>query len=274
LRTIEGIEGRVELALCVAARFDYGQMRPWVRRHTPDCFTAIGGDDGLIIRSDTGLEIENKHDIGAKFSIEAGQRHYLSVQYARPELLDPKPPQWDIDADEELEKTISLWRRWAAKGDPKEISNDSLMRSALVLKALNYAPTGAIVAAATISLPESLGNDLNWDYRFSWRRDSWLTVRALGTLGFFAAADGFRRFIQRSSAGHGDEIQLMYGLGGERRLTEINLDYLEGYRGTRPVRIGNAASRQLQLDMYGELLELAWQWRKGVIRRTTTTGLS
>src|SRR5215213_11306334 len=122
--------------------------------------------------------------------------------------------------------------------------------------------TGAVAAAATTSLPESPGGTLNWDYRYSWIRDSFFSVRSLAEVGFEAAADSFRRFIERSSAGSAGQLQLMYGVGGERRLTEETLHFLEGYRGARPVRVGNAATGQLQLDMYGELLELSWRWHR------------
>lgn len=262
LRIIEGESGQVDLVLRIAPRFDYGQMHPWIRCHSEGHFTAIGGDDGLIIWSDCPLTLDGRHDLTVRFSVEAGARHYLSMQHRRPELIDPSPPPPPSteELDQGLDKTVELWRRWCLDRTEPETIDPPVMRSALVLKALNYAPTGAIAAAATTSLPEAAGGSLNWDYRFSWIRDSWLTVRALGKIGPRREADSFRRFIQRSTAGQVDELQVMYGIHGERRLTEFTLDHLDGYRGARPVRIGNAATGQLQLDMYGGLLELAWRW--------------
>src|SRR6185312_15469943 len=136
----------------------------------------------------------------------------------------------------------------------------SILRSAIVLKALSYAPTGAIVAAVTTSLPEAEGGERNWDYRYCWVRDSIFTVHALSTLGLESEADGVRCFIQRSAAGNADELQVLYGVDGKRRLPEIVLDDLEGWRNSPPVRIGNAASKQFQSDMYGLIVELSWRW--------------
>jgi GH15 family glucan-1,4-alpha-glucosidase len=139
---------------------------------------------------------------------------------------------------------------------------DDMRRSAIILKGLTHAPTGAIAAAATASLPESIGGTRNWDYRYSWIRDSYFTVRSLVQLGYVDEADGFRRFVERTAAGSADEVQVLFGLGGERRLFERTLEGIEGYRQSRPVRIGNAAENQLQLDVYGELLGLAWIWHQ------------
>jgi len=187
----------------------------------------------------------------------------LSLQFARPQDLDPAPPDppGSEELDERLDYTIRWWKRWSSKGALNTPGGPAALRSAVVLKGLTNAPTGAIAAAPTTSLPEAVGGSRNWDYRFSWIRDSTFTVRALGELGFQEEADGFRRFVERSAAGTAGDLQIMYGVGGERRLTEIELDGLEGYRGSRPVRIGNAAAKQVQLDVYGELLELAWEWQ-------------
>jgi GH15 family glucan-1,4-alpha-glucosidase len=183
------------------------------------------------------------------------------VQFVAPEQLEQKvelPAFSELDA--RFEETREWWRNWSGKIASKDRGGPGVTRSAIVLKALNYAPTGAIIAAPTTSLPESLEGGRNWDYRFSWVRDSIFTVHALADLGAEAEADGFRRFIQRSAAGNADDLQVLYAIDGNRRLPELELDHLEGYRGIGPVRVGNRAERQFQADVYGLVVELAWRW--------------
>jgi GH15 family glucan-1,4-alpha-glucosidase len=197
-------------------------------------------------------------------NLRAGERIRLSLMAVPPELLDLDPPEAPDpeELDHRLEEVLEWWRQWAAQAELKGPSRGEILRSAMVLKALTYEPTGAIVAAATTSLPESPGGDLNWDYRYSWVRDSFFSVRSLAEIGFTSGAERFRRFIERSAAGGAEGMQIMYGVGGERRLTEASLEHLEGYRGARPVRAGNAAANQLQLDAFGTLLELTWRWHQ------------
>jgi GH15 family glucan-1,4-alpha-glucosidase len=188
----------------------------------------------------------------------------LSFLSVPPEQLDyerPAAPESD-ELDRRLEQTVKWWRGWSSELRFKGPYRPGVLRSAITIKALMNDLTGAVAAAATTSLPESPGGTLNWDYRYSWIRDSFFSARALAEIGFEAVADNFRRFVERSSAGNARQLQLMYGMGGERRLTEEELSYLEGYRGAKPVRVGNAAAGQLQLDMYGELLELSWRWHR------------
>ncbi|MGH9122622.1 MAG: glycoside hydrolase family 15 protein, partial [Acidimicrobiales bacterium] len=213
------------------------------------------------ISADADLSVVNIHKLHGEVPVKAGERFRLSVPYVRPETIDPHPPRQpdDQEIDHRLDETIKWWRGWADPCTLQGVHVPAALRSAIVLKALTNAPTGAIAAAPTTSLPEVIGGDRNWDYRFSWIRDSQFTVRSLGQLGFHAEADGFRRFIERTAAGAPAELQIMYGLDGRRRLTEVEIP-LEGYRGSSPVRIGNAASEQTQLDVYGELLDLAWRW--------------
>jgi GH15 family glucan-1,4-alpha-glucosidase len=262
IRVVEGVRGTMKLNLLVSPRFDYGEVRPWIRQHGARLFSAIGGNHALVITGDPDLNPTRNHDLTASISMRAGERTRLSIQFVRPELLDagdvsgPTPEE----IDRRLRQTVEWWRRWVSRVRIEGPRAGPLKRSAIVLKCLTNAPTGAIVAAPTTSLPEVLGGSRNWDYRYSWIRDSAFTVKALAELGFEAEADGFRRFIERSAAGSAEDLQIMYGVEGERRLTELDLEEAEGYRGARPVRIGNAAARQTQLDAYGAIVDLAWRW--------------
>lgn len=264
LRVIEGVRGRVELKLQIVPRFDYGSLRPWIRRAGVRTWAAIGGNDALLIACDTELDLQDGHDLACELSVRPGERVRLVIRYQRPELLDRGSiePHDPAHVDERLETTIHWWRRWLQGSTFDGDDAGAVRRSALVLKALSHAPSGAIAAAATTSLPERIGGERNWDYRFSWIRDSFFSVRSLAFIGHDREADGFRRFAQRSAAGSAHDLQIMYGVDGERRLTEENLDYLDGYRGSRPVRVGNAAAEQLQLDAFGELLQLTWIWHR------------
>jgi GH15 family glucan-1,4-alpha-glucosidase len=263
VRIVEGERGHVELDLHVAPRFDYGELAPWVRYHDLGIFSAIGGDDALLIVGDAQLEA-TKHDLRARFSVRSGERVRLSISSVAPEDLDARAPQ-PVDGaqlDLRLQHTLEWWRQWSGQAWLDGPEQTGVVRSAIVLKALANPRTGAIAAAATTSLPEAPGGHLNWDYRFSWIRDSAFSVSSLSDVGFRDEADAFRRFVERSAAGSAGGLQIMYGMGGERRLTEVTLGALEGYRGAAPVRVGNAASGQLQLDVYGHLLELAWRWHE------------
>ena len=263
LRVVDGLQGAVDLRVEVVPRFDYGQVRPWIRR-AGRTWQALGGDDGLVVEGDVPLAPSGLHDLVADVRVHAGQRLRLSLRHVRPEVLDgsgSRPPG-PAELDRRLEQTVAWWRGWSARAGRLGPDQAAVVRSATVLKALTQATTGAIAAAATTSLPEAPGGSRNWDYRASWVRDSVFALRSLAELGYTAEADGFRRFIQRSAAGSAEELQIMYGLGGERRLVELTLDDLEGYGGARPVRIGNAATRQHQHDAYGELLDLAWAWHR------------
>ena len=264
LRIVEGLAGAVELSIIVAARFDFGELRPWIRRVDNQTYVAVGSDDGLVVWSDAGLEFSGEHDLTTSFAVREGERRRLSIQFEWPQNLDresrsiPQPGECDA----RLRETIDWWTKWTARAHLEGGDLAAAKRSAIVLKALTCAPTGAIIAAPTTSLPESPGGERNWDYRFSWVRDSTFTVSSLGTLGFVAEADGFRRFIERSAAGSADDLQITYRIDGSRRMNEWTLDSLDGYRGAKPVRVGNHAAQQVQLDVYGELLELAWRWRR------------
>jgi GH15 family glucan-1,4-alpha-glucosidase len=263
IRIVEGVRGNIEFAVHVSPRFDYGEVKPWLRHDGPRLFTAFGGNDALIFSGDLDFERNDNHELHASFAVRGGERARLVMTSVEPEAVDSRAAKVPTaeETDQRLDETIDWWRRWSEKGQLNSTDGVGAIRSAIVLKAMTNAPTGAVIAAPTASLPESLGGVRNWDYRYSWIRDSDFTVRSLAELGYVAEADGFRRFIQRSAAGNAESLQIMYGVGGERRLTEIELD-LEGYRGSKPVRVGNAASKQMQLDAFGELLDLTWQWNQ------------
>lgn len=264
VRIVEGVTGYVELDVHIEPRFDYGSIEPWIRQEGVDVYSAIGGDDGLLISCDAEIAPTGDHSLTGVMGVRAGQRSRLSILSVAPEMLDydrPPAPE-DSKLDQALEDTIERWREWSSHMRYDGPYQPDVLRSAIVIQALMNDVTGAVAAAPTTSLPETPGGSMNWDYRYSWIRDSFFSVRSLTDVGFDKSADRFRRFIERSSAGSGDKLQLMYGVGGERRLTEEILDHLEGYRGAKPVRIGNAAVGQLQLDMYGELLELTWRWHQ------------
>jgi GH15 family glucan-1,4-alpha-glucosidase len=264
VRVIEGRRGSVELDLVVAPRFDYGEVRPWIRSHGGRLHSAIGGDDGLLVWCEAELSEADAHELAGRATVGAGERVRLTLTYRAPELLDSEPlKEPDPEAiDGGIERTIRWWRRWAGTVSLGGRDEPAARRSALTLKALTYAPTGAVVAAPTTSLPEAIGAGRNWDYRYSWIRDSSFSSRAFAELGCHDEADAFRAFTVRSAAGHAGDLQVFYGVGGERRLTGVELDWLEGYRGSRPVRIGNQARGQLQLDAYGELVNLMWRWHR------------
>jgi GH15 family glucan-1,4-alpha-glucosidase len=264
LRVIEGRRGEVELELRIVPRFDYGDVRPWIRRKGARLHCAIGGNDALLIWSDQELEEDPAHELGGRTTVGAGDRVRLSLFYSPPELVDaervsePDPRE----LDEALEGTIRWWREWAQTLSLDSRDEGPARRSGITLKALTYQPTGAIVAAPTASLPEAVGAGRNWDYRYAWLRDSSFSSRTFAEIGCESEADAFRAFILRSAAGHADDLQVLYGVGGERRVGDDVIAGLEGYRGSAPVRVGNAAFGQRQLDGTGELVNLTWRWHR------------
>jgi GH15 family glucan-1,4-alpha-glucosidase len=264
LRVIEGKRGSVELELRIAPRFDYGEVRPWIRRHGPRLHSTIGGNDGLEVWCERELGEESESDLVGRFAVGAGERVHLVLTYCPPEVIDRDGPrEWDAQVlDERLEETIRWWTEWAGSLRLDSRDEPAARRSCIILKALTFAPTGAVVAAPTTSLPEVVGGPRNWDYRYAWIRDSSFSSRAFAELGAVDEADAFRAFIMRSAAGHAGDLQVFYGVGGERRLQGRAVDGLEGYRASAPVNIGNDASAQRQLDAYGELINLSWRWHR------------
>jgi GH15 family glucan-1,4-alpha-glucosidase len=266
VRLVEGVTGEVSMCVEVRPRFDYGEILPAMRCHENNTYSAIGSNKGLILHADYPLDVIDNHDLQGCVTIRAGERMRLIVHFEPPELIENALERRildDMDADGGLQRTCACWQEWSGRMRWPYQFDEQSMRSAIVLKSLTYRRTGAIIAAPTTSLPEWIGGTRNWDYRFSWVRDSVFTLRALYQLGCFDEADSFLRFIQRSCAGSASQLQIMYGVDGKRRLTEIEIGWLEGYRGSQPVRIGNYAAKQNQLDVYGEVMELAWEWRVG-----------
>jgi len=259
LRIVEGVRGEVEFALRLAPRFDYGDVRPWLRQHGEHQWSAVGGNDALVVVGDAPLDREQEHDLIAQFRTREGERTRFAVRWYAPETIDPNPPAPPTRStiDMRLQSTRAWWQHRARETDAAA----STQQSALVLMGLTNPKTGAVLAAATTSLPEQIGGERNWDYRFSWIRDSEFAVRSLAELGYDEEADAFRRFIERSAAGDVESLRVLYGVEGQRRLEERTLD-LEGYRKSAPVRVGNAAATQRQHDVFGYLLELTWRWHR------------
>jgi GH15 family glucan-1,4-alpha-glucosidase len=264
IRVIHGLHGKVTFNISIVPRFDFGEVKPWIYSAGAGALSVVGSNSGLRFFGDVPLQIAEDHDLRGQVEVGRGERYHLGLTFFRPENIPAaRTARRDLsELKAHYLETRRWWKDWSSKiryGDGQR-RGASILRSAITLKALCYAPTGAIVAAATTSLPETVQGERNWDYRFCWVRDSIFTVHALSTLGLAAEANGVRRFIQRSAAGNAEELQVLYGVDGKRRLPEIVLESLEGWRGSRPVRIGNAASQQFQLDMYGLVVELSWRW--------------
>jgi GH15 family glucan-1,4-alpha-glucosidase len=256
IRLVEGRGGQIPMRMELVIRCDYGSIVPWVQR-TEDGIWAIAGPDALRLRADVPLRNVNFTTV-ADFSVSAGETVAFALTWHPSHEVAPPP----IDALMALQETEEWWRQWTRRCTYRGEWREAVTRSLITLKALTYAPTGGIVAAATTSLPEQLGGVRNWDYRFCWLRDATFTLLALLNAGYHEEAQAWRAWLLRSVAGRPAATNIMYGLAGERRLTELALDWLPGYEGARPVRIGNAASRQFQLDVYGEVLDAMYQSRK------------
>lgn len=249
VRIVEGVEGVVPVRMRLAPRFGYGDRVPWfVRRE--GVFEASAGPDALTFVA----PFESRREDGAivaAFEVHAGEHVPMSLAW-HPSHERSRPP---LDPLRALETTTRWWERWTAACTYEGPWREQVVRSLLTLKALTYSPTGGLVAAITTSLPEQLGGVRNWDYRFCWVRDATITLLALMGAGYHEEAAAWREWLLRSVAGEPDRLQIMYGVGGERRLTELELPWLPGYEGSRPVRIGNAAMDQFQLDVYGEVMD-------------------
>lgn len=256
VRLVYGKRGQVRMRTEFIARFDYGSLVPWVTRGDANTLLAISGPDMVALRTPVPLHGENMKTVG-EFTVSAGERVPFVLTYG----LSHLPPPRRLDAEAALRETESFWRDWTQRFAGAGEWSQPVLRSLITLKALTYRPTGGIVAAPTCSLPEQLGGTRNWDYRYCWVRDATFTLLALMNGGYYQEANAWRGWLLRTVAGAPWQLQIMYGLGGEHRLTEWEAPWLEGYEGARPVRIGNAAARQLQLDVYGEMMDALHQGR-------------
>ena len=256
VRIARCLEGRVQVHMELVLRFDYGHVVPWVRREPDGGLTAVAGPDAVHLipgRPTRGRDLTTV----AEFELDAGDE----VPFVLTWFPSHEPAPLAVDGLSATEDTTSWWREWSARSLADGPDRALVQRSLITLKALTYAPTGGIVAAPTTSLPEAIGGVRNWDYRFCWVRDATLTLQALIHAGYHDEAGAWRDWLLRAVAGSPPELQIMYGPAGERRLTELELDWLPGYEGSAPVRIGNAASRQFQLDVFGELMDALAQAR-------------
>jgi GH15 family glucan-1,4-alpha-glucosidase len=255
VRIVEGLRGQVEMRMDLVIRFEYGSVVPWVRRRD-GAVTATAGPDALCLRSEVEVHGEHLATVG-RFSIGAGERRSFNLTWfpSHEGLPDPHDPL------EALADTEAWWRAWSSRDRYRGRWPEPVSVSLRVLKALTFGPTGGIVAAPTTSLPEQPGGVRNWDYRFCWLRDATLTLYALMLGGYMSEAEAWREWLLRAVAGDRSRIQIMYGVAGERRLAERELPWLAGYEASRPVRIGNAAHEQAQLDVYGEVLDTLYQAR-------------
>ncbi|OBK87699.1 glycoside hydrolase family 15 protein [Mycolicibacter sinensis] len=250
VRIVEGVSGRVPMRMDLAIRFDYGNVVPWMRR-SDDGLIAVAGPDTVCLTSPVTMRGENLTTV-AEFEVSAGEKVPFVLTHVASHLL---PDAARSEAMRALGKTISFWQNWIDQCSYRGQWSDAVRRAVITLKALTYAPTGGIVAAATTSLPECLGGVRNWDYRYCWLRDATFTLQALLGTGYVAEAKAWREWLVRAVAGDPAKLQIMYGLDGTRRLPEQTLDWLSGYEGSAPVRVGNGAAGQFQLDVWGEVLD-------------------
>ncbi|MEQ0565519.1 glycoside hydrolase family 15 protein [Amycolatopsis sp. NEAU-NG30] len=249
VRIVEGVSGRVPMRMLLRLRFDYGHVTPWVHHEDGD-FAAVAGPDAIWLRTPVPLHGEDLAT-HAEFTVAAGDRVPFVLTHRASHLPRPR----HVDAETALRDTEGFWADWAGRCRYDGAWPDAVRRALVTLKGLTYAPTGGILAAATTSLPEQIGGPRNWDYRYCWLRDATFTLQALIGTGYHEEARAWREWLVRAVAGDPADLQIMYGIDGSRRLPESTLDWLAGYEGSAPVRVGNAAADQFQLDVWGEVLD-------------------
>jgi GH15 family glucan-1,4-alpha-glucosidase len=256
VRIVEGLSGSVAMNLELVIRFDYGETVPWVRR-LDGMLTAVAGPNGVALR--TPVPTRGKGlSTAAHFTVGAGERIPFVLSWYPSHLSPPPAP----DAAAALANTLGWWQEWSSRCTHTGPWRDAVVRSLITLKALTYAPTGGIVAAPTTSLPEAIGGVRNWDYRYCWLRDATFTLYALMHGGYREEAASWRDWLLRAVAGDPSQLRILYGIAGERQIPELEMDWLAGYEGSRPVRVGNAAIGQFQLDVFGELMDALYVARR------------
>ncbi len=265
MRIVRGVRGSVALEMDLVLRFDYGRSIPWVTSMEDGTLRAIAGPDMAALRTSAPLRGENLRTC-SEFTVHEGESIPFTLTYGPSHKGLPKP----VDAEKALRITMEFWQKWAARAHLHGKYAAELERSLITLKALTYRHTGGIVAAPTTSLPEWFGGERNWDYRYCWLRDATFTLLALMNAGYFEEAQAWHDWLLRAVAGSPDQVQIMYGIHGERTLMEWEIPWLSGYKNSKPVRVGNAASEQLQLDVYGELADALLHAYLGGIRSTQT----
>ena len=258
VRIVTGRRGRVRMRTELVLRFDYGSVVPWVSRLEDGALRAIAGPDMVVLCTSVALHGEDLKTVG-EFTVAAGESATFVLAYGASHLGLPHR----IDAFKALSDTEASWREWSGRCRYEGEWGQAVRRSLITLKALTYAPTGGVVAAPTTSLPEAIGGPRNWDYRFCWLRDATFTLLALMDAGYYDEARAWREWLLRAVAGSPSQLNIMYGLAGERRLPEWEVPWLAGYEGSQPVRIGNAAAEQFQIDVYGEVVDALYQARHG-----------
>jgi GH15 family glucan-1,4-alpha-glucosidase len=258
VRLVKGTRGKIALKTELIIRFDYGSLVPWVTHLEDGALSAVAGSDMLVLRTPAELRPQHLTHVG-QFDVCAGEIVPFVLTYGPSYAPVPKA----IDPMNALDGTELFWRTWLSRCSRLDAWTEPVHRSLITLKALTYAPTGGIVAAVTTSLPERCGGARNWDYRYCWLRDATFTLLALMNAGYFGEAEAWRMWLLRAVAGAPEQAQIMYGVTGERRLTEWEVPWLPGYENSCPVRVGNAASKQLQLDIYGEVFDALYQGRCG-----------
>ncbi|MFP5224359.1 MAG: glycoside hydrolase family 15 protein [Actinomycetota bacterium] len=263
VRGVRCISGTVELSVSCSPRFEYGRFVPRFRQIDPVTVDIVGGADALLVTATHPLTA-GADDASALWTLREGEEAWIRATWRRsfedrPEVA---PGSTGVEASATADATIRYWREWMRSCIYTGPYSDMVRRSALALKLMTYRPSGAVIAAPTTSLPESMGGPRNWDYRYTWVRDATLTLSSLVVLGFMEEADAFKTFLERAGAGRPQDLQIMFGIGGERALDEVELTHLSGHRGSRPVRIGNGAATQSQLDSFGQILDAAYLFGK------------